>query len=89
MVYLVHNQHGVDGSFHTITRDGSARNEAEYSVASPHPDLHTCNGRCGGGERMRSLPLQILTSSFFVVKSINTFLRFRVQLSMDTVMSIK
>jgi hypothetical protein len=71
VVYLVHNQHGVDGSFHTITRDGSARNEAEYSVASPHPDLHTCNGRCGGGERMRSLPLQILTSSFFVIKSIN------------------
>jgi hypothetical protein len=71
VVYLVHSQHGVDRSFHTITRDGSARNEAEYSVASPHPDLHTCNGRCGGGERMRSLPLQILTSSFFVIKSIN------------------
>ena len=72
MVYLVHSQHGVDESFHvTITRDGSARNEAEYSVASPHPDLHTCNGRCGGGERMRSLPLQNFTSSFFVIKSIN------------------
>ncbi len=61
-----------DGFDVTITREGSARNVAEYSVASPHPDLHTCNGRCGGGERRRSLPLQILISSFFVIKSINS-----------------
>jgi hypothetical protein len=65
----------VDEGFDvSITRDGSARNEAEYSVASPHPDFHTCNSRCGGGgERMRSLPLQNLTSSFFVIKSIKAY----------------
>ena len=63
MVYLVHNQHGVDGSFHTNTRDGSARNEAEYSVASPHPDLHTCNDRCGGGGENAQLAA---ANSYFV-----------------------
>jgi hypothetical protein len=38
---------------------------------APTPTFTRVKVGVGGGERMRSLPLQIFTSSFFVIKSIN------------------